>query len=96
MLTCSHAAVAYSLTAPTANIEENEYTDHTYEDLAFDFQHTVEAFKKRIQFLDTQIAAQSETGVSKQQLDEVDVFCFASSPVLPLRLCPLLFNPIVV
>jgi len=53
------------------NIEENEFTDHTYDDLHFEHEAAVKAFHKAISALEAQIAAsKAKTGVSAEQLEE--------------------------
>lgn len=53
------------------NIDENEFTDHTFDDLQFEHEQTKRAFAKAISALDAQIqAAKTKTGVSAEQLEE--------------------------
>jgi hypothetical protein len=53
------------------NIEENEFTDHTYDDLHFEHEQAKKAFHKAINALEAQIAAaKAKTGVSAEQLEE--------------------------
>ena len=53
------------------NIEENEFTDHTYDDLQFEHEAAVKAFHKAINALEAQIAAsKTKSGVSAEQLEE--------------------------
>jgi Ca2+-binding EF-hand superfamily protein len=54
-----------------ANIEDNEFTDHTYDDLEFEYTQVVKNFQKKISFVESQIQAQKEAkGVSPEQLQE--------------------------
>jgi hypothetical protein len=53
-----------------ANIEENEYTDHTYDDLAFEYERLGQAYQKQINFIESQIASKSQEGVSAAQIEE--------------------------
>lgn len=58
-------------TLENANIEENEHTNHTYEDLAFETEVVTKAFTKKINFLESQIAAAKDTtGLSAEKLQE--------------------------
>jgi len=53
------------------NIDENEFTDHTYDDLHFEYEQAKKAFAKAISALEAQIAAaKTATGVSAEQLEE--------------------------
>jgi hypothetical protein len=56
--------------AHAANIEDNEYSDHTYEDLAFEYEQLSAVFAKKVSFIESQIAADQSTGVSAEQLQE--------------------------
>jgi len=54
-----------------ANIEDNEYSDHTYEDLEFEHSQVSKNYAKKISFIEAQIAAAKERhGVSPEQLQE--------------------------
>jgi len=54
-----------------ANIEDNEYSDHTYEDLEFEYSQVTKNFQKKISFVEAQIASAKERhGVSPEQLEE--------------------------
>jgi Ca2+-binding EF-hand superfamily protein len=58
-------------TSNEANIDDNEYTDHTYDDLQFEHEQLSKLVGKRIVFVEAQIQAQKETGsVSSEQLQE--------------------------
>lgn len=56
--------------AHAANIEDNEYSDHTYEDLAFEYEQLSAVFSKKVSFIESQIAADQSSGVSAEQLQE--------------------------
>jgi len=58
------------LRAQEANIEDNEYSDHTYEDLAFEYEQLSSVLAKKVSFIESQIAANQSTGVSAEQLQE--------------------------
>lgn len=53
-----------------ANIDENEYTDHTYDDLAFEYERLGQAYHKQINFIESQIASRAQDGVSAAQIEE--------------------------
>lgn len=54
-----------------ANIEDNEHTDHTFDDLEFEFQQVQKSYAKKITIIESQIAAASESrNVTPQQLQE--------------------------
>jgi Calponin homology (CH) domain/EF hand len=53
-----------------ANIDENEYTDHTTEDLQFESDNLLTVFGKKLDFLSSQIQAEQTSGVSAEQLQE--------------------------
>eukprot|EP01094_Clydonella_sp_ATCC50884_P006559 TRINITY_DN15781_c1_g1_i1.p2 TRINITY_DN15781_c1_g1~~TRINITY_DN15781_c1_g1_i1.p2 ORF type:complete len:637 (-),score=283.53 TRINITY_DN15781_c1_g1_i1:149-2020(-) len=54
-----------------ANIEENEYTDQTAEDLSFEFEQLEKAYNKQVTFFESQIAAaNNQSGVSSAQMQE--------------------------
>lgn len=53
------------------NIDENEFTDHTFDDLQFEHEQAKRAFTKAISALEAQIAAsKTSSGVSAEQLEE--------------------------
>jgi len=56
--------------AHAANIEDNEYSDHTFEDLAFEYEQLSAVFAKKVSFIESQIAADQSSGVSAEQLQE--------------------------
>jgi Ca2+-binding EF-hand superfamily protein len=54
-----------------ANIEDNEYTDHTYDDLAFEYEQLKKNYAKKISFVETQIQAEAASkSISPEQLQE--------------------------
>ncbi|KAL6046374.1 Alpha-actinin, sarcomeric [Balamuthia mandrillaris] len=53
-----------------ANIEENEFTDHTYDDLSFEFEQLVKGYDKQIDILNNQIAEKSKSSITEQQMKE--------------------------
>jgi len=54
-----------------ANIEDNEYTDLSYDDLDFEFSQIHKNYLKKISFIESQIQAANESrGVSPEQLQE--------------------------
>jgi len=53
-----------------ANIEENEYTDHTHDDLQFEHGRLSALFQKKIDFLENQIAAAQQEDISPEQIKE--------------------------
>ncbi len=56
--------------AHTANIEDNECSNHTFEDLAFEYEQLSAVFAKKVSFIESQIAADQSLGVSAEQLQE--------------------------
>jgi Ca2+-binding EF-hand superfamily protein len=58
-------------TSNDANIEDNEYTDHTYDDLQFEHEQLSKVVNKKIGIVEAQIQAQKESGsISSEQLQE--------------------------
>jgi len=53
-----------------ANIEENEYTDHTSDDLSFEFDRLSKTYGKHITFLQSQIASRDQGSISAEQIEE--------------------------
>jgi Ca2+-binding EF-hand superfamily protein len=54
-----------------ANIEDNEYTEHSFDDLEFETSQLQKAFQKKIIYLESEIAAASESrNVTPQQMSE--------------------------
>jgi Ca2+-binding EF-hand superfamily protein len=54
-----------------ANIEDNEYSDHTYDDLAFEYDQLKKNFAKKVSFIETQIQAEAASRtISPEQLAE--------------------------
>jgi Ca2+-binding EF-hand superfamily protein len=55
-----------------ANVEENDHTIYTYEDMAYEFQLARDAVSKRYQELQNQIVARSKTNITPAHLEEID------------------------
>lgn len=53
-----------------ANIEENDHTEHTYDDLLFEYEQATKTFAKAITALQGQIATKANTGISAEQYAE--------------------------
>jgi Ca2+-binding EF-hand superfamily protein len=54
-----------------ANIEENEFTDHTYDDLAFEYEQLTKNYSKKVNFIEGQIAAEEQSrNVTPEQMAE--------------------------
>jgi hypothetical protein len=53
-----------------ANIESNEHTDHTVDDLAFEVHQVEKLITKTLASVESQIAATGTTGISAEQLKE--------------------------
>jgi hypothetical protein len=53
-----------------ANIESNEHTDHTVDDLAFEIHQVEKLITKNLASVESQIAASGGTGISAEQLKE--------------------------
>jgi len=53
-----------------ANIESNEHTDHTVDDLAFEIHQVEKLISKNLAAVESQIAATGNTGISAEQLKE--------------------------
>eukprot|EP01122_Echinamoeba_exundans_P015580 TRINITY_DN745_c1_g1_i2.p2 TRINITY_DN745_c1_g1~~TRINITY_DN745_c1_g1_i2.p2 ORF type:complete len:659 (+),score=244.32 TRINITY_DN745_c1_g1_i2:93-1979(+) len=53
-----------------ANIEENDHTEHTHDDLLFEYEQVTKAFNKAISALQGQIATKANTGISAEQYAE--------------------------
>jgi len=54
-----------------ANIEDNEYSEHTYDDLDFEYSQLVKTYSKKISFLESQILAASQSrNITPEQLQE--------------------------
>lgn len=52
-----------------ANIEENEFTDESYDDLKFAYEQVIGMYNKKIAFLEAQ-ANENETGLTPEQMQE--------------------------
>jgi len=54
-----------------ANIEDNEFSDHTYDDLQFEYEQLVKNYRKKVSFIEGQILAVKQSqNVSAEQLAE--------------------------
>jgi Ca2+-binding EF-hand superfamily protein len=53
-----------------ANIEDNEHTEYTADDLSFEYEQLKTAYSKAITTIQSQIAARQSTGVSAEQYAE--------------------------
>jgi len=54
-----------------ANIEDNEFSDHSYDDLEFELGQLKKNYAKKVSFIQSQIAAAAETrNISPEQLQE--------------------------
>lgn len=53
-----------------ANIEDNEYTIHSVDDLIFDFQILLQSINNNISFIENQIVARKITNLTPQLLEE--------------------------
>nr|6SL3_A Chain A, Calponin homology domain protein putative [Entamoeba histolytica] len=52
-----------------ANIEDNEYTDVSFDDLQFNYEQTVSMFEKKIVYIEAQIN-EASSGVTAEQMQE--------------------------
>jgi len=53
-----------------ANVEDNEFSIHTYDDLYFEYEQLKLAFAKAIVAIEGQIAAKQQTGISAEQMED--------------------------
>jgi Ca2+-binding EF-hand superfamily protein len=54
-----------------ANIEDNEFTDHTYDDLLFEYEQISKNYGKKVAFIESQIlAAKQANNIAPEQLAE--------------------------
>ncbi|KAJ1334567.1 hypothetical protein BSLG_007722 [Batrachochytrium salamandrivorans] len=53
-----------------ANIDDNEYTIYTVEDLSFDYGLLTQSLNKKHKFIENQIVARTKTNFTPQQLEE--------------------------
>jgi len=54
-----------------ANIEDNEFTDHTYDDLLFEYEQLAKNYGKKVAFIESQIlAAKQANTIAPEQLAE--------------------------
>lgn len=55
-----------------ANIEENDFTTYTYDELAYDFGLTKSSISKKFAFLENQVVARNMTNLTPIQLEEFE------------------------
>lgn len=55
-----------------ANVEENDHTIYTFDDIEYQFQLVKESVVKKQKFIETQIVARSKSNVTAGQLEEID------------------------
>ncbi|KAL9711278.1 alpha-actinin [Leucoagaricus gongylophorus] len=55
-----------------ANVEENDYTVFTYQDLAFELELVVQNIAKKIAFIDNQIVSRNNTNLTPAQLEQFE------------------------
>ena len=55
-----------------ANVEENDHTIYTFEDIEYQFRLVKESVLKKQKFIETQILARSKSNVTAGQLEEID------------------------
>lgn len=55
-----------------ANIEENDYTIYSFEDMQYEFRLARDAIEKKHKFIENQIIARSKSNVTPGQLEEID------------------------
>ncbi|KAF9452931.1 hypothetical protein P691DRAFT_659813 [Macrolepiota fuliginosa MF-IS2] len=55
-----------------ANVEENDYTVFTYQDLAFELELVVHSIAKKIAFMDNQIVSRNMTNLTPAQLEQFE------------------------
>jgi len=55
-----------------ANVEENDYTVFTYQDLAFELELVVQAISKKITFIDNQIVSRNMSNLTPAQLEQFE------------------------
>jgi Ca2+-binding EF-hand superfamily protein len=54
-----------------ANIEDNEFTDHTHDDLSFEYEQIAKSYGKKVAFIESQIiAAKQANNIAPEQLAE--------------------------
>jgi len=54
-----------------ANIDDNEYSDHTYDDLSFEHEQLKKNYAKKVSFLQSQIEAEAQSrSITPEQLQE--------------------------
>ncbi|KAJ3575859.1 hypothetical protein NP233_g826 [Leucocoprinus birnbaumii] len=55
-----------------ANVEENDYTVFTYQDLAFELELVIQNIAKKIAFIDNQIVSRNNTNLTPAQLEQFE------------------------
>ncbi|KAH8082020.1 actinin-like protein [Cristinia sonorae] len=55
-----------------ANVEENDYTIFTYQDLRFELELVVQSISKKIAFIDNQIVSRNMTNLTPAQLEQFE------------------------
>lgn len=55
-----------------ANVEENDHTIHTYEDMEFEFRLARDSIQKKYKFIENQMIARSKSNITAGQLEEID------------------------
>lgn len=55
-----------------ANIEENDYTIYSYEDMEYEFRLARDSIQRKHKFIENQIIARSKSNVTPGQLEEID------------------------
>jgi len=65
-----HAVEKAEKLCEEANIESNEHTDHTTDDLSFEIHQVEKLITKSLSAVESQIAASGGTGISAEQLKE--------------------------
>lgn len=55
-----------------ANVEENDYTIYTYDDMEYEFRLARETIQKKYKFIENQMVARSKSNITPGQLEEID------------------------
>lgn len=61
-----------SLACTDANVEENDHTIHTFEDMEYEFLLAKDSILKKQKFIENQIIARSKSNITPGQLEEID------------------------
>lgn len=56
----------------SANVEENDYTIYSFEDMEYEFRLARDAILRKHKFIENQIVASSKSNVTPGQLEEID------------------------